>query len=121
MLRWLPRVRMQGSRLYAKRINFTEQQLMGVLTWIIFGLLAGAVAQVIMPGNDAGGRSFVGVIITIVIGIAGAIIGGFVGTALGFGDVDGFNLSSFIIAVIGAIILLAIWRAISGGGRRRLA
>ena len=91
---------------------------MGILAWLIFGLLAGAVAQVIMPGNDAGGRGFVGVVITIVIGIAGAIIGGFIGTALGFGDVSGFNFSSFVIAVVGAIVLLAVWRAISGGNRR---
>ena len=94
---------------------------MGILAWLLFGLLAGAVAQVIMPGDDAGGGGFFGILITIVIGIAGAIIGGFIGTALGFGDVTGFNLSSFVIAVIGAIVLLAVWRAIAGGGRHRLA
>lgn len=93
---------------------------MGILAWLIFGLIAGALAQLIVPGDDAGGGGFFGIIITILIGIAGAIIGGFIGTALGFGDVTGFNLSSFLIAVVGAIILLAVWRAVAGN-RRRIA
>ncbi len=91
---------------------------MGILAWLIFGLIAGAVAQVIMPGDDAGGRGLGGILITIVIGIVGAVLGGFIGTALGFGNVTGFNFSSFVIAVVGAVVLLAIWRAISGGSRR---
>jgi uncharacterized membrane protein YeaQ/YmgE (transglycosylase-associated protein family) len=97
---------------------------MGILAWIIFGLIAGAIAQLIMPGNDPGGGGFMGWIITMVIGIVGAIIGGFVGAALGFGGVDGFNLGSFLIAVLGALIVLAIWRAVagrSGGGQGTLA
>lgn len=92
---------------------------MGILAWLIFGLVAGAVAQLIMPGPDAGGGGGLsGILITIVIGIAGAVIGGFIGTALGFGSVSGFNFSSFVIAVVGAIVLLAVWRALSGGARR---
>ncbi len=97
---------------------------MGILTWILFGLLAGAVAQVIMPGDDPGGRGFMGWVITMIVGIVGAIVGGFVGAALGFGGVTGFNLGSFLIAVLGALIVLAIWRLIArqtGGGHRRLA
>ena len=78
---------------------------MGILSWIIFGLIAGALAKLIMPGNDPGGF-----IITILLGIAGAIVGGFIGTALGFGDVTGFNFGSFIIAILGAIILLVLYR-----------
>ena len=78
---------------------------MGILSWIIFGLIAGALAKLIMPGNDPGGF-----IITILLGIAGAIVGGFIGTALGFGDVTGFNFGSFFIAILGAIILLALYR-----------
>jgi uncharacterized membrane protein YeaQ/YmgE (transglycosylase-associated protein family) len=78
---------------------------MGILSWIIFGLIAGALAKLIMPGNDPGGF-----IITILLGIAGAIVGGFIGTALGFGDVTGFNLGSFFIAILGAIILLVLYR-----------
>ena len=78
---------------------------MGILSLIIFGLIAGALAKLIMPGNDPGGF-----IITILLGIAGAIVGGFIGTALGFGDVTGFNFGSFIIAILGAIILLVLYR-----------
>ena len=80
---------------------------MGILSWIIFGLIAGALAKLIMPGNDPGGF-----IITILLGIAGAIVGGFIGTALGFGDVTGFNFGSFIIAILGAIILLFLYRSL---------
>ena len=80
---------------------------MGILSWIIFGLIAGALAKLIMPGQDPGGF-----IITILLGIAGAIVGGFIGTALGFGNVTGFNFGSFVIAILGAIILLAIYRSL---------
>ncbi len=78
---------------------------MGILSWIIFGLIAGAVAKWIMPGKDPGG-----IIITIGIGIAGAVIGGFIATLLGFGGVSGFNLPSLIIAIVGALILLFGYR-----------
>lgn len=78
---------------------------MGIIVWVIFGLIAGAIAKFIMPGDDPGG-----IIVTIVLGIAGAIIGGFVATFLGFGSVSGFNLPSLIVAVIGALILLIGYR-----------
>ena len=81
---------------------------MGILTWIVFGLLAGVVAKLIMPGKDPGGW-----IITILIGIAGAVLGGFIGSYLGFGGVDGFNLKSFGIAVGGALLLLFGYRVIA--------
>jgi uncharacterized membrane protein YeaQ/YmgE (transglycosylase-associated protein family) len=78
----------------------------GVLTWIIFGLIAGGIAKFIMPGKDPGGC-----LGTVVIGILGAVIGGFVGTQLlGIGTVTGFNLRSFGIAILGAIILLTLYR-----------
>lgn len=86
---------------------------MGILTWIVFGLLAGAVAQWVMPGNDPGGRGCRGVVITVLIGIGGAIVGGIIGTALGFGGVSGFNLWSFLLAVGGALIVLWVWRKVS--------
>ncbi|MPZ18096.1 MAG: GlsB/YeaQ/YmgE family stress response membrane protein [Luteitalea sp.] len=73
--------------------------------WILFGLVAGALAKLIMPGKDPGG-----ILITILLGIAGAIVGGFIGTALGFGSVTGFNFVSMILAVVGAILLLWIYR-----------
>lgn len=80
---------------------------MGIISWIIFGLLAGLIAKFIMPGKDPGG-----VFITIALGIAGALIGGFIATSLGYGGVDGFNFGSFIVAVIGSLILLFGYRII---------
>lgn len=80
---------------------------MGILTWIVFGLIAGLVAKLLMPGRDPGGF-----FITILIGIAGALVGGFIARALGIGDIDGFNLGSFAIAVAGSIILLIGYRQI---------
>lgn len=79
---------------------------MGVLAWIVFGLIAGAIAKFIMPGKDPGGC-----IGTIIIGILGALIGGFIGSALFDWDgVTGFDLQSFGIAILGAIILLVLYR-----------
>ena len=82
---------------------------MGILSWIILGLIVGALAKWIMPGNDPGG-----VFITILIGIAGAILGGFLSTALGLGSVTGVNLGSVVIATAGALILLFGYRRIKG-------
>ena len=84
---------------------------MGIIAWIVFGLLAGWVAKLLMPGSDPGGC-----IITMVIGVLGAVIGGFIGSYLGFGSVTGFDLRSFLIAVVGAVLLLALHRLIT---RRR--
>ena len=78
---------------------------MSILAWIVLGLIAGAIAKLLMPGRDPGG-----IFITIIIGIIGAVIGGFIGSALGFGDVTGVNLPSLLIAVLGSIILLIIYR-----------
>jgi uncharacterized membrane protein YeaQ/YmgE (transglycosylase-associated protein family) len=80
---------------------------MGWLIWIILGLVAGVIAKFIMPGRDPGGF-----IVTIILGIVGAVIGGFISTKLGFGDVTGFNFQSIIIAVLGAILLLFIYRMV---------
>jgi uncharacterized membrane protein YeaQ/YmgE (transglycosylase-associated protein family) len=86
---------------------------MGILSWIVFGLIAGAIAKFLMPGRDPGGC-----IITIIIGVVGAVLGGYLATMLGYGGVSGFDFRSFVVAVIGAILLLIIWRAISGRSRR---
>jgi uncharacterized membrane protein YeaQ/YmgE (transglycosylase-associated protein family) len=80
---------------------------LGWIAWIIFGLIAGLIAKFLMPGRDPGGF-----IVTIIIGILGAVVGGFIGTQLGLGAVDGFNMMSFALAVLGAIILLFIYRLI---------
>lgn len=80
---------------------------MGILSWIIFGLLAGAVAKLLTPGDDKGGC-----LLTIILGIAGAAVGGWIGTQLGYGSITGFNLGSFGLAVLGSVILLLIFRLI---------
>lgn len=84
---------------------------MGIATWIVLGLVAGVLAKIIMPGRDPGG-----IIITIVLGIAGAVVGGFVGTKLGFGNISGFDLRSVAIAVGGAMLLLFLHRFLKRGG-----
>jgi len=80
---------------------------MGILSWIVFGLIAGVLAKWIMPGADPGG-----IIVTILIGVAGAFVGGYVGTFFGLGTVSGFDLRSFLIAILGATILLLGYRLI---------
>ena len=80
---------------------------MGILTWIIVGLIAGALAKLILPGDDPGG-----IIVTMLIGIAGAIVGGFIASAIGLGGVTGFNIGTLLIAVAGAIPLLLIYRMV---------
>lgn len=84
---------------------------MGFLAWIIFGLLAGLLAKFIMPGNDPGGC-----LVTVILGIAGAAVGGWIGTQLGFGTVTGFDLRSFGLAIGGSIILLLVYRVLRGRG-----
>ena len=78
---------------------------MGILSWIIMGLIVGVVAKLIMPGNDPGGF-----IVTILIGIAGALLGGWVGSFFGWGEVTGFNMVSLLLAIGGSIILLLLYR-----------
>ena len=84
---------------------------MGIISWIILGLIVGVLAKWIMPGDDPGGF-----IVTILIGIAGAIIGGFLSSLVGLGTVTGVNLWSIIIAIIGALILLFIYRKLKSRG-----
>ena len=81
---------------------------MGILSWILFGLLAGAVAKFFMPGDDPGGC-----VITILLGIVGAAVGGAIGSSLGWGGVEGFDLRSLGLAVLGSIVVLVVYRAIS--------
>ena len=84
---------------------------MGIFGWIVLGLVAGLLAKLIMPGRDPGG-----IIITILLGIGGAVVGGFIGTQLGFGDISGFDLRSLAIAVGGAVLLLFVYRLLRHRG-----
>jgi uncharacterized membrane protein YeaQ/YmgE (transglycosylase-associated protein family) len=81
---------------------------MGILSWIFLGLIAGAIAKFVMPGKDPGG-----IIVTIVIGIVGAIVGGFLGQFIGLGKVESFDLGGIVIATIGAVLLLIVYRLFS--------
>jgi uncharacterized membrane protein YeaQ/YmgE (transglycosylase-associated protein family) len=92
---------------------------MGIIGWIILGLLAGIIAKAILPGDDPGGF-----IVTAIIGIVGALLGGLIARALGLGDPidEFFDISTWLAAIIGAIILLVIYRAVVGrrGGALRV-
>jgi uncharacterized membrane protein YeaQ/YmgE (transglycosylase-associated protein family) len=78
---------------------------MSILAWIVLGLIAGAIAKAVMPGNDPGG-----IIVTILIGIVGAFLGGFLGSMIAGSGLNGFSLWSVLLAVVGSILLLWIYR-----------
>lgn len=83
---------------------------MGILSWIVFGLIAGAIAKLVMPGRDPGGC-----IVTMLIGIAGAFVGGFLYELVtGQRQYTQFDLGSLFVAVLGALVILAIYRAVIG-------
>ncbi|ABX66829.1 Transglycosylase associated protein [Salmonella enterica subsp. enterica serovar Wandsworth str. A4-580] len=84
---------------------------MGIIAWIIFGLIAGVIAKLLMPGRDGGGF-----ILTCILGIVGAVVGGWLATMFGIGgSISGFNLHSFLVAVVGAIVVLVIFRLLRRG------
>lgn len=83
---------------------------MGIIGWIVLGLIAGAIAKAIMPGDDPGG-----IFVTMIIGILGAIVGGLIASALDIGDLDEFfDIGTWIIAILGSLLLLAIYRMVVG-------
>ncbi|WP_329500614.1 GlsB/YeaQ/YmgE family stress response membrane protein [Kitasatospora herbaricolor] len=84
---------------------------MGVIAWILIGLLAGAIAKALMPGRDPGG-----LIVTILIGIAGGLLGGWLGKVIfGVDSIDGFfDLSTWIAAIVGSLLVLVVYRAVAG-------
>ena len=85
------------------------------VSWVLLGLLAGGLAKFIMPGKDPGGC-----LVTMLIGIVGALIGGFIGRTLIGRSVTGFDLVSLALAVVGSVILLALYRAIARRRKPRL-
>jgi len=88
---------------------------MGIIAWVILGLLAGLIARAVLPGDDS-----IGVIVTAVIGIVGALVGGFLAELLGFEGLGTFfELRTWIIAVAGAMLLLLLVRAVAHNGHHR--
>jgi uncharacterized membrane protein YeaQ/YmgE (transglycosylase-associated protein family) len=81
--------------------------LMGLGSWVLMGLLAGIVAKFLLPGKDPGGC-----VLTVAIGIAGALLGGLLATYLGFGGISGFDIRSFVIATLGSLVLLLLLRVL---------
>lgn len=82
---------------------------MNIIAWILVGLIGGALAKLLMPGNDPGG-----IIVTILLGIAGAIVGGFLSVALGLGNgVDDFDIGTIVLSAIGAMLLLGGYRLVT--------
>lgn len=80
--------------------------MIAILSWIVFGLIVGALAKLVMPGNDPGGF-----IVTILLGIAGAIVGGMLGRAIGFYGAE--QTAGYLMSIVGAIILLALYRMVA--------
>lgn len=80
---------------------------MGILSWIVFGLIAGALGKFLLPGKDPGG-----IIVTILLGIAGSVVGGFIATQLGYGSTTKFDVQSLGFAIAGTIVLLLVYRAL---------
>ena len=84
---------------------------MGILAWIVVGLIAGVLAKLLMPGKDPGG-----IILTVLLGIGGAVLGGFIAVALDISNgVDDFDIGTIVLAVLGAMLILAAYRMVLGG------
>jgi uncharacterized membrane protein YeaQ/YmgE (transglycosylase-associated protein family) len=83
----------------------------GIIGWILLGFLAGLIAKALMPGGDRGGF-----ILTTLLGIGGALLGGFLASVLGLGDPidEFFDLSTWVAAVVGALVILVVWNAFNG-------
>lgn len=94
-----------------KKINVSfnniQEGQMGIISWIILGLIAGAIAKWLMPGKDGSG-----IIMTMILGIVGAFVGGFLGSLAGFGTPNGLNIGSIITAIVGALIVLFVYNKI---------
>jgi uncharacterized membrane protein YeaQ/YmgE (transglycosylase-associated protein family) len=125
MLEALPRTRARQTKRTAKRIaevwfsllrsrlcadKQRSERTVGIIGWIVLGLVAGAIAKAILPGDDPGG-----IIVTMLIGIVGAVIGGLIASALDIGDLDEFfDIGTWLIAIAGSLLLLVIYRAVVG-------
>jgi uncharacterized membrane protein YeaQ/YmgE (transglycosylase-associated protein family) len=93
---------------HTEELAHEKETQMSILGWIVFGLIVGAVAKLVMPGRDGGG-----IIVTMLLGIVGAMVGGFVGRAMNlYGPNDA---AGFFMATLGAVVVLALWRMVSRG------
>ncbi len=90
--------------------------MMSILAWVIVGLIAGYLARLVLPGEEPGPRGVIG---DLIAGIVGALLGGWIFRSLGFAGVTGVNIGSIVVAFIGAVIFLLIWRAAARGGSTR--
>jgi uncharacterized membrane protein YeaQ/YmgE (transglycosylase-associated protein family) len=87
---------------------------LSIVAWIVVGLVSGLIAKALMPGKEPGG-----IIITILLGIAGAFVGGFAAVTLGISDgVNNFDIGTFVLAIAGALLLLIAYRSVFAGGLR---
>ena len=97
-----------GAARVREPATFTLGGSMSIVAWIVLGLIAGAIAKALMPGNDPGGF-----IVTILIGIVGAFLGGFIGNTIAGRGLSGFSVWSIILAIVGAMLLLWIYRMVT--------
>lgn len=81
---------------------------MGILSWAVFGLIVGAIAKLLMPGDDPGGC-----LVTMALGIVGSVVGGYVGTMLGLYPI-GVSAGGIVMSVVGAMLVLIVYRAVVG-------
>lgn len=89
---------------------------MGILAWIVVGLIGGAIAQLLVKDDPVGG-GLTGLIVTVLLGIAGAIVAGFIAVALGISNgVDDFDIGSIVLSIVGAVLILVVWKALAGRG-----
>lgn len=88
---------------------------MGILAWILVGLIGGVIAKLVVPGDDPGGSGLLGIVVTILLGIAGALLGGFLAVAMGISDgVNNFDLGTILLSIVGAVIILVVYNAVVG-------
>jgi uncharacterized membrane protein YeaQ/YmgE (transglycosylase-associated protein family) len=86
-------------------VTIIEEATMGIVSWIVLGLIAGVLAKLLLPGKDPGGF-----IVTVLLGIGGAFVGGWIGTRLGIASFDGFTKQGIGVATAGAVVLLVVHR-----------
>jgi len=103
-----------SGRIRVGKVFLNEEETVGIIAWILIGLLAGAIAKLLLPGKDPGG-----IIITMLIGIVGGLLGGWLGKVIfGVDSIDGFfDLSTWIAAIVGSLILLVLYRVVTGNRR----